>query len=449
MVISRPTTHPEAAQREGLVRGHYESVELMREIPGSGEDADSNLIEWIMVTRSDPGGGIPRFMVERGTPGSIVADVPKFIDWAIHRNDEAGDADEAEEDKEIAEANRAEAKPVAAAAASEPNLPSQDGTGPEQADASSKSTTDVRSPRAGPQPLGAQQSTEGNSSLLGSLTSAIGSTVGGYLPYFGGNELEHENTGSGRDASYDSDSSTSSDDTDGTFASAPDGEHRQPNFAPDGTTSIRSTDSDIDLTARPLNSAEKELQKLKKQRIELDQKIQKSRETEDKKSREAESKEESDTRKALEKVEKDRRKHEEKYQKEVRRLEDKRRKQERKAEEQRQKDERRAEERKQKALEKDALVKTTRERDEARAALKIAEGERDAMVKQIEDLQKENTLLIQKVGAGESGMSVVQQVKSDALERSRASSSSSGRSRIKGHTPTASTEKLPADANGK
>lgn len=423
----------------------------MREIPGTGEDADSNLIEWIMVTRSDPGGGIPRFMVERGTPGSIVADVPKFIEWAIHRNDEEGDADEADEDREVAEANGDIIDP-AAALASEPNLPLKDGNSPEQTGAFSKSTTDVRPPPAGRQPFGVQQNTEGNSSLLGSLTSAIGSTVGGYLPYFGGNELEHHNPGSGQDDSYDSDSSSSSNDTDGTFASAPDGDHDQQhksNFAADGT-SIRSTDSDIDLTKRPLNSAEKELQKLKKQRIELDQKMQRSREAEDKKSKEAESKEESEMRKAQEKVEKDRKKQEEKYQKDVRHLEDKRRKQERKADEQRQKDERRAEERKKKALEKDALVKSTRERDEARAALKIAEGERDAMVKQIEDLQKENTLLIQKMGASESGMSVVQQVKSEALNRSRASSSSSGKNKgITGHTPTASTEKLPVDVNGK
>ncbi len=43
---------------------------------------ESNLVEWIMITRSDPGGGIPRFMVERGTPGSIASDAVKFLDWA-------------------------------------------------------------------------------------------------------------------------------------------------------------------------------------------------------------------------------------------------------------------------------------------------------------------------------------------------------------------------------
>ena len=46
------------------------------------DDDEINPVEWIMVTRSDPGGGIPRFMVDRGTPGSIVADAGKFLDWA-------------------------------------------------------------------------------------------------------------------------------------------------------------------------------------------------------------------------------------------------------------------------------------------------------------------------------------------------------------------------------
>jgi len=136
MVVSIPTAHPDAPPREGLVLGKYESVEIIREIPltlpksasttnlhkfredaspnrqrgntigfaesrGSSakgermdkheethvdDEAETNPIEWIMVTRSDPGGGIPRFMVDRGTPSSITADVPKFLDWACGKD---------------------------------------------------------------------------------------------------------------------------------------------------------------------------------------------------------------------------------------------------------------------------------------------------------------------------------------------------------------------------
>ena len=47
------------------------------------DELERNPVEWLMVTRSDPGGGIPRFMVERNTPASITADANKFAEWAV------------------------------------------------------------------------------------------------------------------------------------------------------------------------------------------------------------------------------------------------------------------------------------------------------------------------------------------------------------------------------
>ena len=168
MVISRPCLHPDCPPRDGYVRGQYESVEFIREIPrkpaksASTTDlsrsdqastflekeailrnatnnlkeldvnapekrpapaialdaaregrlrsktisftasrgpiamserldnpqdsgAGSNPVEWIMVTRSDPGGSVPRFMVERGTPAGIVSDAGKFLDWVCKK----------------------------------------------------------------------------------------------------------------------------------------------------------------------------------------------------------------------------------------------------------------------------------------------------------------------------------------------------------------------------
>ncbi|TIA58075.1 hypothetical protein D6C77_05757 [Aureobasidium pullulans] len=97
MVVSRPVTHPDAPGRVGFVRGTYESVELIREISARSSTDDeassqvqgnpSNPVEWIMVTRSDPGGGIPRFMIERGTSAGICTDAVKMYDWACHRKD--------------------------------------------------------------------------------------------------------------------------------------------------------------------------------------------------------------------------------------------------------------------------------------------------------------------------------------------------------------------------
>lgn len=80
-------------------RGHTISFAGSRGTDAKGEyhdipadDPERNPVEWIMLTRSDPGGLVPRFMVERGTPGSIVADAAKFLNWACSAAlDVAGD----------------------------------------------------------------------------------------------------------------------------------------------------------------------------------------------------------------------------------------------------------------------------------------------------------------------------------------------------------------------
>jgi hypothetical protein len=117
IMISKPCNHAGIPHKQGYTRGEYESVEMIREIPkkknGSGgssssqgskkssnsssfdqqrpeqdgagdeEDEEMNPVEWIMVTRSDPGGSIPRWMVDKGTPKSVGTDAAKFINWAV------------------------------------------------------------------------------------------------------------------------------------------------------------------------------------------------------------------------------------------------------------------------------------------------------------------------------------------------------------------------------
>ncbi|CDM33813.1 hypothetical protein DTO013E5_1564 [Penicillium roqueforti] len=120
MMISKPCEHPGIPHKQGYTRGQYESVELIREIPkkhssgsssssqGSKKNSDSassnsqrpvglpgqdgagdeeheemNPVEWIMVSRSDPGGNIPRWMVDKGTPRSVGTDAAKFVNWAL------------------------------------------------------------------------------------------------------------------------------------------------------------------------------------------------------------------------------------------------------------------------------------------------------------------------------------------------------------------------------
>ncbi|KAJ5157290.1 uncharacterized protein N7482_008390 [Penicillium canariense] len=116
IMISKPCDHPDAPHKYGYTRGEYESIELIREIPKTASDATSTSsgvgsseetkevdsqtpdarkandhseseeihpVEWIMVTRSDPGGNIPRWMVDKGTPRSIGTDAAKFVNWAL------------------------------------------------------------------------------------------------------------------------------------------------------------------------------------------------------------------------------------------------------------------------------------------------------------------------------------------------------------------------------
>ncbi|CAK7270738.1 hypothetical protein SEPCBS57363_004255 [Sporothrix epigloea] len=122
IIVSKPCNHPETPARQGYVRAQYESVELIREVrvpvqaqsgkpPSSaknmrktqssvdlshahlngstgpdvdhGDDAYETAIEWLMITRNNPGGNVPRFLVDKSTPSSIISDTNKFMDWLV------------------------------------------------------------------------------------------------------------------------------------------------------------------------------------------------------------------------------------------------------------------------------------------------------------------------------------------------------------------------------
>ncbi|KAF8604465.1 hypothetical protein BDV93DRAFT_522558 [Ceratobasidium sp. AG-I] len=55
------------------IRGRYVSVERVREADGQ--------VEWIMATRSSPGGLIPSFLSEGSMPSKISEDVPHALAW--------------------------------------------------------------------------------------------------------------------------------------------------------------------------------------------------------------------------------------------------------------------------------------------------------------------------------------------------------------------------------
>ncbi|CAK7233878.1 hypothetical protein SCUCBS95973_008745 [Sporothrix curviconia] len=130
MLVSKPCQHPDTPNRQGYVRAQYESVEMIREVRvpvvpsaktgkiasaannstrktqssidlshGHLDDSDAHVdfdddthetaIEWLMITRNNPGGSVPRFLVDKSTPSSIISDANKFMDWLVAQEVEA------------------------------------------------------------------------------------------------------------------------------------------------------------------------------------------------------------------------------------------------------------------------------------------------------------------------------------------------------------------------
>lgn len=186
IIVSKPCQHPDAPERDDYIRGQYESVELIRELPivkttaiaahakrpastrsttthdstslhrdsapngdgskstgrprgqteppvpveldgSSGNEAvDPNPVEWIMITRSDPGGSVPRWMVERGTPKSITGDAVKFLNWASEP-DQLGEGEDVADIGEVTKSVEA-GRRLSADGIDEGRLSSKDGT---------------------------------------------------------------------------------------------------------------------------------------------------------------------------------------------------------------------------------------------------------------------------------------------------------------------------------
>jgi hypothetical protein len=464
MVVSIPIDHPDAPPRNGLVRGSYESVEMIREIPlvkpktmstpnllnlegeaqrgrnrGStigfaesrglsakgeqldrqsaksedlelhsslNDDPESNPVEWIMITRSDPGGGIPRFMVERGTPASITADAAKFVDWATGKDEISSDDEDvgAQVEKDAPASPHVERHSTQySVAAGSGHLA---GVVPLAMDSSLTGAYEPSAP--------------GETGIIASLTNFAHSGIENYAPTAVQNSLP---TFMRRELSSDSDSNTDSFNS-FTSATADFKTAREGSRSPDPLAYSRSNLSVLpdDSSGAPSGTSgkiagedaqyEKEISKLEERKRTLDERISKAREKDKERTSELSQKEEKEAEKQREKIERDKRKQEEKYAREMRKID-----------ERREKEARRAEERQRKARDKDLLSKTARERDEYRRQLELVRRENELLRRQMGDLQKENTLFVQKFGKSEVGASALRQVRDELQgERKRASS---------------------------
>ena len=421
MILSKPVSHPDAPIRSGLVRGQYESVELIREIPlcttkststtdlvrdktngattngthgvegAASDEPELNPVEWIMVTRSDPGGGIPRFLVERGTPDAMLGDLTKFFNWACALDVIAHPDDDLDEQREIS-AQQAE-KEKSGGASLAPFEVDGEGSANAPASTTTSTTTLPERKKAAPTPATATTATSPETSqggYLSGITSAIGAGIEAYAPASVSN-IVMQHLDPEPDISDDS-SDTSSVDS---FLSAE--ELKRVTTAPESQGPVGSTDnlsimsgnqSEDTRSTKGMNHHEKEVHKLVRKREKLDQQLAKKRLAEEQKIREAQEKEQSESGKTQEKIEQQLKKTEEKHRREIEKLEAKKAKEEKKAEAKRKKKD-----------DQYQISAVSRERDDFRSQADLFRRENSLLRDQVADLQTQNTLMAQKLGA--------------------------------------------------
>ncbi|KEF58519.1 uncharacterized protein A1O9_06445 [Exophiala aquamarina CBS 119918] len=497
MIISKPCDHPETQPRSGFIRGQYESVEFIREIPrklktttsstdlsrlghnrpvspslekevlmhnaakhevsfdkfatddhrdnkhlsvdtsrsslrdlspssrkrsatvgvpatplfggdmADHYDPEDNPVEWIMVTRSDPGGSVPRFMVERGTPSSICADALKFLDWACQHED---DEDTLERHQSRPDGNRRESFASWEANGTLAGIREQvDSLSSAVEDRSAPSTPKASGHGVEPFPsVSADEMEENNASIPSSPSSqsgfiaAVSHTINSYTPQGVRDRLPylHDSTPKGSPQSVprqinrdpavsdlsipsqgqvkDDDDDTSSTISNTSFASA------DSHITSDESPSVSSKSPQ---ESQILSQHNKEMTKLAEQKAAMDAKFSQQREKISSQANKDTEKEQQALKKAEEKHEREIKKQEEKYKKELARLEAKKSKEAKKLAEKKRKQE-----------DKDEKGRLTRERDEARAQLTLVQKENDLFQQQIGELQKENTALTARLG---------------------------------------------------
>ncbi|KAF9875575.1 hypothetical protein CkaCkLH20_06956 [Colletotrichum karsti] len=442
MIVSKPCVHPECAERQGYIRGQYESVEIIREVPSdkpsitrakssidlshdstqerqavaesmgreavlraakkaaddggrqrgasvdsaparddaglSGDTADdesSTTIEWLMVTRSDPGGNVPRFLIDRGTPGGIIGDAGKFIKWMTAKSaDDFTTSDtEQEETKESAKQAEHEKAVSPMEVAKEP--------------------TSNLVPDPSAQDDAVPPSSNGLYGIISGAFGLAGSAVASRLP----NNLPGMFTAPSTNGSIaeEEEDETNESDTSSirSFASAvektDEGEALTPPDVsqPDAASLHSSGSGGGSLHKTTSSHHERELRKLQERRKKMQDKINKMQERMSSKRAEDSQKDAAQVNKLREKHDKEIAKQEEKYRRELKRLE-----------ERREQEERKATERRRKQAEKEERGNIAMELERVKSERDVALKQIDILKEQIGDLQSQNTMLVAKMG---------------------------------------------------
>lgn len=430
MVVSKPVKHLDAPERAGFIRGQYESVEMIREIPLSKENPELNPVEWIMITRSDPGGGIPRFMVERGTPSAMIADVHKFLDWATAM-EEVPDADaDADKQQETSESTVETNEPA----------PAADATAVAAAETATETATAQPNGETSKQGPPVEPSSQAGGGVVSNITNTLEAGINTYAPAAVSSYLPNNGTDGGR-ANFESSSSSDEASSINSFISAEEERHHtatearqeeeqksqetlSDNRSATSLTATNTTSPESPPSKKP-ETTEKSMQRLQQKQNKLDDKLAKKRETEEAKLQSSRQKEESEQVKAREKFDREVKKTEERHQRELAKLEAKKAKELQKVETKRRK-----------MADRDALSRVARERDEFREQVDVLRKEMESVKGLLAEAQRENTALAGRLGklggGGEALAAVRRELEGEAggngKGRSRASSLRSARS---------------------
>lgn len=406
MVVSIPVSHPDAPPRNGMVRGFYESIEMIREIPlaadGGADDAETNPVEWIMVTRSDPGGGIPRFMVERNVPSSIVQDAVKFLDWACAKPEE-----------EDAQATGREG-PLDVETDQDQNRRPSFG---ESNGISAGVGTSIADRPSGSIRRASHRVEVESSGVSEGMMDRFRHGVEAYVPD-ALNPLQ-------RTVSSSSSSSSSSSDS---FASAEDFGTIRDGLPVDNSIPTPSTSSQTELPIIDDSPHGRKMQEIEEKKKQLKEKLDQAQEKQDKDLANESNKTQKEMERAAERHSKEKKKQEDKFQKELRKLEERREKETRKLLAKQKKE-----------ADNNQLLKAQRERDEHKQRVDILEEENKLLKVQIGELQRENTALVARLGKTDVGRDILRVVREeDMTGRARASSRASKSSGKSGRTKDSS-----------
>ena len=390
-------------------RGHDAKGEEM-DVPRE-EESEDNPVEWIMITRSDPGGSVPRFMIERGTPGGIVGDASKFLDWACSKDMEELDSDDDESPIGRDEGDTAGEEH----AKQHKHHPHHDHEHDIHNYQTNGHLVGIEGYSNGPNETVPSPQDTNRGGLYGMMAGAAGAAgaiiynhtpaiIAEHFPHYGSESQTLDQTRP-RPISSSSGFSTS---TVGTFTSALSGNEHEEYEA----SSIKSTTSSFQ--TKTAVQQDKELQKLEEKKRKLDEKLNKAREKEVSKKTDDSEREAEALRRAEEKHEREVKKQAEKYKKEMEKLERKKEKEAAKLEEKRRK-----------AAEKDERTALLRQVEELKAENLLLKKEKDLLRSSIGELQAENTALAAKMGRlGERGEEVLREARVEAGRGGRLRASS-------------------------